>query len=84
MVNTYETIGIGVSIALMAVALFLVRFELSDDGPVAATANDQVASVVVASEDENLTVLQEALNSAQNSQGELEKLIADDVVIGTG
>lgn len=81
-ISKFEAIGIGFSVAAMSLTLFLLRL----DGtflPSAESENSQAASVVVASENNTPEALGQALNEAQ-SNGNLEKLIVNDVMLGTG
>jgi len=88
MFNKFELFGIGLSILAMASALFLLRI----DSSFLSTTNNEtklasVASSVVVVE-ENTTdynvALRNAILDAANPVGTIEKLVVDDVVIGTG
>lgn len=83
-ISKFEAIGIGFSIAAMSLALFLLRV----DGlftPTGETVSGQTASVVVASKDNTLEALSEALNEAKSPiSNNLEKLIVNDVIVGFG
>lgn len=86
MVNKFEAIGIGVSIAAMSVALFLMRV----DSSFLSKANDQnsaekqSAAVVVAEGETDQEALGKALAEATGDSGKIEKMIVDDVVLGVG
>lgn len=89
MLSKFEMIGVGVSIAIMAVALYMVRVEttvLSSLDTVTQTAAVQnTAAVVVApGGEDNTTERTSALLEAADSRGNLKKLVIEDVVIGTG
>lgn len=82
--NKFETIGIFASVAIMAVALALVRFQsdtfasLSEDAGV-----NQQASIVVA-EGDSLEAVQKSLTDNVDFDGTLKKLIVNDVRKGKG
>lgn len=81
-VSKFEAIGIGFSVAAMSLALFLFRL----DGTLFSSSEEvsgQEASVVVASDNNTPEALSAALNEAQVN-GTLEKLIVNDVILGTG
>lgn len=80
-VNKYEATGIFLSIAVMAIALAMIRFQ--SDTFVTATPEDTAsqATVVAATEGEEL---KNALQDSVTLDGELVKLVIDDVRIGTG
>lgn len=75
-INRFEAVGILVSVGLMALGLFLVNMT-NTAGNIGATA--QPAAVVV-SDDQ----VAGALGGAVNANGDVEQLIIDDVVVGTG
>lgn len=85
MLNKYETIGVFGSVALMALALFLLRV----DTPIVASLPDgeqnKAAITVVANDKESSTEdLYNALASSVDSDGDLQKLVINDVLLGTG
>jgi FKBP-type peptidyl-prolyl cis-trans isomerase len=82
MVNKFEMIGIFGSIALMALALFLLRVESSSVANLDVTGESQPAVAVVAESEED--ALFNALVDAVDTDGELQKMIIDDVLIGSG
>ncbi len=84
MINKYETIGILASVSLMALALFLLRVD--NTGSLAETnGSTQPASLAVVTEGASDTnELYNTVSSAVNKSGEVEKLVIDDVQIGTG
>lgn len=77
MLNRFEAVGVFVSVALMAVALFILNME--DVTERFRTQTEPVATVVLS--DEN--PYQDLANSL-DAAGKVTKLIIDDVVIGTG
>jgi len=84
-INKTEAIGIFVSVAIMAVALSVIRFK-SDTFAVLQTDTIQNVGTVVASADieGNSTELEATLRDSITTKGELTKLVVDDVRIGTG
>lgn len=80
--NKFEAVGIFFSVAVMAVALSLIRFktDILVQSP-AAEGEVQTAVVAVSQSEEDL---KDALLSASTAGGELVKLVIDDVKIGTG
>jgi FKBP-type peptidyl-prolyl cis-trans isomerase len=80
MVSKFEAIGIGISIAIMAVALYLLSIETTlvdlNERP------KQTANVIVAGTDTRDT--ETALRQSMNLRGEVERLVIEDVVVGTG
>lgn len=78
--------GIFASVALMALALVLVRVE----GVVVSetlTADDQLASVVAVTDSNTLndqTSLRDAIAGSVDSSGNVQKLIIDDIRLGSG
>ncbi|MFT7507551.1 MAG: FKBP-type peptidyl-prolyl cis-trans isomerase [Acidimicrobiales bacterium] len=86
MINKYEAVGIFASIAFMTLALFLLRVETAPELTGNVDTDTQSASIAVV--DESLQNESEALFGAitdsLSDQGEVQKLIVDDVVIGTG
>lgn len=83
-VNKFEAAGIGISIALMALALFLVRMEGSIFNAEETVANAEQPSVVVAEGTDQSAALANAIIEASDGTEAVERLIIDDVVIGTG
>jgi len=82
MVSKYELIGIFLSIGTMALILAFFRFNLGD---VALFSGNEPAAAVVAvdtTEDRN-TAFAEAFKEGATNSGKLQKLIIDDVRIGT-
>lgn len=84
MINKYELIGILASVGLMALALFLLRVE-STSFLASTPATDNVANIAQVREggDQNHELFK-TLASAVNDDGNVEMLVIDDVLIGTG
>lgn len=82
--SKFEAYGIAISIGAMALALFLIRLESTNDAFLATTAESQDAAVFVANEDDAGNAVGDAVRKASGSNGEIQKLIIDDVIIGTG
>ncbi len=83
--NKYEAVGIFLSIAIMAVALSVIRFKT--DVFVAqstVTGETQGAVVAVSQKDGKEADLEKALTDAHTADGKLVDLVIDDVRIGTG
>jgi queuine tRNA-ribosyltransferase len=81
--NKVETIGIALSIAAMAVALWLLRVETANE-TLAINQNDQTGAVFIAEDENQRAAVGNALLDASNAIGQLERLIIDDVVVGSG
>ena len=84
MINKFELIGIFASVALMALALYLLRVENTG---ILATADPDVQLAAVAQvsgEGDQQQELYKTLATAVNDDGEVEMLVIDDVLIGTG
>jgi peptidylprolyl isomerase len=83
--NKTEAIGIFLSIAVMAVALSVIRFQtdvfVAQSNIEGAT---QGAVVAVSQEDAKKADLEEALVGAHSASGELVEMVIDDVRLGTG
>jgi len=83
-VNKYEAAGIALSVAFMVLALFLIRVESAPDRIANLTADEQKASVIVATEGDQTEALRSAINNSTDGRGSISKLIVDDVVLGEG
>ncbi len=83
--NKYEAVGIFLSIAVMAVALGVIRFK-TDVFLVSSTVDGRSQSAVVAvtNEEDEDAALEKTLKDAHSVDGELLELVIDDVRIGTG
>ncbi len=85
-ITKYEAIGIFLSVAVMAVALGMIRFETDRGEQSNITEVKSDAAVIVASDNstERGGGLETALKQAATPKGELVNLVIDDVRIGTG
>lgn len=88
MLSKFEIIGLGASVAVMAVALYLVRVETTVLGlssqATASRAGTQAAVVVGATGGQNEQARERALLQAAGPQGKLEQLVIEDIKVGTG
>lgn len=82
MVNKHEVIGIFLSIAFMALILAVFRFGDSFSSLSAVTGGDQPSAVFLASSD--TSDIREAVSDNTTINGDLRKLIIDDVRAGSG
>ncbi len=83
--NKTEAIGIFLSIAVMALALSVIRFQT--DVFMAKNTVDsatQGAVVAVSQEEDKEAGLEKALKDAHSADGELVEMVTDDVRMGTG
>ena len=81
--NKFEAAGIFASVAVMALALAFIRFDTNTFTTALNTGASKVtntASVVVANED----TTKSAIEGSVGLDGELKKLVVDDVVVGKG
>ncbi len=88
MFNKFELIGAGLSIAFMALALYLVQVE-STFTPIQSGQEAQAISaqpgVVIVESGENITQARaSALMEAADARGNLNSMVVDDIKIGTG
>jgi FKBP-type peptidyl-prolyl cis-trans isomerase len=84
MINKFEAVGIFASIACMVLALFLLRVESAPER-IEGSVTGQAAAVVVATDGQSANgAVAQALHESVDQNGVLEKLVIDDVVIGTG
>lgn len=83
MINKFEAIGVALSIGAMALALFFIRADQSLEVAL-VDQNNQQAAVVVADGEDNRQVLTDAIKQAVDSDGNIEKLLIDDVTLGNG
>lgn len=77
MINKYEAIGIFVSVSLMALTLFLLNFQSVTEQ---LSPSIQTDATVVLSEE---NPFQDLYNSVEPN-GDIAKLVIDDVVVGSG
>ncbi len=78
MINRFEATGIIISVTLMAVALFLINMDTATK-QLAGNLEDNTATVILAQEDTH-----DALLSSVDAEGNINKLVIDEVVVGTG
>ena len=87
MLSKFEMVGIGLSVLLMALALYLIRVETSF---LTAATGTQLASVnqsnvvVVGSGDDINNERAAALRTASDARGNIKSLVIDDIVVGNG
>jgi peptidylprolyl isomerase len=81
-ISKFEATGIFVSVAIMAVALGLMRFQYGTTNQVAEVTGDSQAALVAVSDEQ--TSLADALMDAATADGQLKKLVIDDVRLGDG
>ena len=92
MFSKFELVAAGASVFFMAMALYLVQVETTflTANDVGSSQEAQLASaadtgVVIVSPGEDRTQARaRAYQSASNQRGEIQKLVIDDVKIGTG
>jgi FKBP-type peptidyl-prolyl cis-trans isomerase len=84
--NKTEAIGLFVSIAIMAIALGVIRFKTDILVKGGAAQGDTQSAVVAVSQANKSTDedIKKALLDASTTKGELVKLVIDDVTLGTG
>jgi peptidylprolyl isomerase len=80
MINKFEAIGIFVCVGIMAVAIFLMRFDTNATFLSMADGESQAASVIV-SDTENIS---DSLEKSMDKRGTVTTLLIDDVVVGEG
>jgi FKBP-type peptidyl-prolyl cis-trans isomerase len=83
MINKLEAVGIFVCVGIMAIALFLMRFDSNASFLSQADGESQAASVIV-SEDESKEDLSASLKETMDQNGTVTALLIDDIVEGTG
>ncbi len=91
MFSKFEFVGIGISVLCMAAALYLIRVETSlltvaaTGSQVAAVATSNTPDIVVVETTDDVNQARaQALMSASDTRGNLNKMVIDDIVIGTG
>jgi FKBP-type peptidyl-prolyl cis-trans isomerase len=80
-ITKYEAVGIFLSIAVMAIALSIIRFKTDTFLTEDIGGNDNSATVVVSGDESSL---RDALTENVTNDGTLTGLIIDDVKRGTG
>lgn len=81
--STYEIVGIAGSIACMALALWLVNLQANNLALLGNRANTS-AAVVASTAGNQEAALADALSEAGATESGVQRLVIDDVVIGTG
>lgn len=82
-VNKYEAVGIFISVAVVALVLAAIRFQ-SDTFAVFKSVNtENQGSLITAANNEEESLAQ-SLRDNMTTEGELKKLIIDDVRLGIG
>ena len=84
MLNKFEAVGIGLSVAIMAITLVLLRLETTDESILTSIENENQAAIAVVSEGGQNDDLYKAIAGSVNDDGEVQNLIIDDVVLGVG
>jgi hypothetical protein len=88
MVSKFEAVGLGLSVAVMAVALYLLRVETTVLGALEGGNNQAsvVDSTVIvdATGGQNEQARFRALYDAADSRGNLNKLVIEDITVGGG
>lgn len=84
LLTRYELIGIGVSIAVMALVLVSVRAWQTDSVPTTDPNAEAVIVAVDAATEDQDAALAAAIVEASDRNGRVEKLIVQDVVVGSG
>jgi FKBP-type peptidyl-prolyl cis-trans isomerase len=81
--NKFEAIGIFASVAVMALALVLIRFNTDTFAVerMSGGEGDNVATVIATGDE---STIQEEITDSVSMQGELMKLVIDDVRLGSG
>lgn len=79
MVNRFEAIGIFASVSLMALALFVMNMDSATDKLQALQEGALPATVVLSEENPEAELF-----NAFNAAGDIERLVIDDVVVGSG
>lgn len=84
-INKFEIAGIGISIIAMSLALFLMRVESSIFVSETAGSKDTPMVSVVDSDNPNQSAaVADAVIDATSDAGHIERLVIDDVIIGSG
>ena len=81
--NKFETYGIAFSIGAMALSLWFVRAEMTNNSLAELSTQDSSSPVFVADSDNQRAAVANAIMDATAS-GDFSRLIIDDVVIGNG
>jgi FKBP-type peptidyl-prolyl cis-trans isomerase len=86
MFSKFELIGAGVCIGLMATAIYLVQLQTAFNGTAEAQPATaiQAGAVVVSDTDNDRSAQESALLEAVDNQGNLNRMVVDDIKIGAG
>lgn len=85
MFSKFEIVGAGICVGLMAVAVFMLQAR-TDLNNLTTTQSAAVAdsAVVVSGTNDNQSAQRDALLEATNNAGNLERMVIDDIKVGTG
>jgi len=86
MFSKFEIVAAGVCVGLMSMAVFLIqtRIDFNNlDAPQTASVAD-AGVVVVGDTDNDRAAQRDAIVEATNDSGKLERMVIDDIKIGTG
>lgn len=84
MVNKFEAYGIAISVGLMVLALWILRVNNTNEELALLSGSEQSAVVHIAGDETNRGTVGKAFLEASNESGDLEKVMIDDVRIGSG
>lgn len=84
MISKFEAIGIFSCVGVMAFALFLMRLESASDLLSLVKTDSQLATISTSNGIKTPEEMKETITESFNSQGSMEKIIIDDVIIGEG
>lgn len=89
MFNKFELVGAGISISLMAFAIYLVQIEAtlfsSDANQVVSAVQSRQPNVAVVSEAINANQIRaDAYREAENNRDNIERMVIDDIKLGVG
>jgi len=86
MFSKFEIVGAGICVGLMAAAIFLIQTRIDMNNLTEPQTASLVQSDVVVVQDSvnNEVAQREALLEATNNRGNLERMVIDDIKIGTG
>jgi len=90
MFNKFEIIGGGISVAAMALAIYLVQiqttvFSPNTTGQAATVAQARPSSIIIV--DDSVDITQARTNAyleASDNRGNINRMVIDDIKIGTG
>ncbi len=82
--NKYEIVGMFLSVGVMTLALVAVRAQTNPLSELSTTLDGTTQTAVVVATDDGSEGLKNALTGAATADGELIKLVIDDVRVGDG